>query len=130
MQAQKLDERRRSKRVAFDAPVPAAIAGVRILLLDVSNAGARIEHEAPLAVRREVRIRFDRGDDSFQLSCEAVRCRLQRSATRPGSVTYISGIRFTASAGQSREKLRLLVAQMLGSVAGEREVEDLSAVAV
>ncbi|MCM2314031.1 MAG: hypothetical protein NDJ92_02625 [Thermoanaerobaculia bacterium] len=81
-------------------------------------------------MRRELRIRFDRGDDSFQLSCEVVRCRLQRSATRPGSVTYISGIRFTSAAEQSREKLRLLVSKMLGGCAGEREEEDLSSVAV
>ena len=52
-----------------------------------------------------------------------------RNASGSVVITH-SGIRFTASAGQSREKLRLLVAQMLGSGAGEREAEDLSAVAV
>lgn len=130
MQEQRFNERRRVPRVAFDMVVPATIAGLRVHLLELSNSGARIEHEVPFAVRREMRIRFEQGDDSFELSCEVVRCRLQRSAARPGSVAYSSGLRFTDSTERSREQVRLLVARMLGNRAGERGEEKPRSAAV
>lgn len=130
MQEQRFNERRRVQRVALGAAVPATVAGLRVDLLELSNSGARIEHEAPFAVRREMKIRFEHGDDSFELSCEVVRCRLQRSTARPGSVAYSSGLRFTDSTDRSREQVRLLVARMLGNRAGERGEENRRSAAV
>lgn len=130
MRAQEINERRRAQRVVFESPLPAVISGLRVQLLDLSVFGARIEHDAPLAARKEMKLRFERGGESFSVTCEIVRCRLQRSAVRPGTVAYCSGIRFTAAAEASRETVRALVAQMLGRGGGGSDEVSHSGVAV
>lgn len=130
MKARETIEKRRVHRVALDAPVPASVAGLRVHLLDLSTTGGRIEHDAPLAVRRHLTLRFDQGGQSYALSCEIVRCRLQRSVARPGTVAYSSGLRFTDSGESSREAVRALVASMLAGRANDRDAASPGAVAV
>lgn len=130
MQGLDIIEKRRVHRAVFGTPIQAAIAGLRVHLLDLSTTGARIEHEAPLAVRRALKLRFDEGEQSFSVSCESVRCRLQRSVVRPGAVAYISGLRFTDSGEPSREAIRALVASLLARRESDRDSSSGDAVAV
>ncbi len=100
----------------FDRPVPAYVAGLSMVLVDLGTTGARVEHDSPLGIRREMKLRFEWNDQTLVLTCMVVRCRLQRSVARPGSVAYVSGLRFTSPEEPARVAVRAIVAERLGRI--------------
>jgi len=85
-------------------------------LVELGAAGARVEHDTPVGIRRELKLRFELDGVTLVLSCIVTRCRLQRSLARPGAATYSSGLRFTTPSEPSRELLRAIVSRMLGGM--------------
>lgn len=109
-------DRRRAPRVTPPRPVTAWVAGLQMILVELSATGARVEHDSPLGIRREMKLRFEIDGTMLVLSCIVTRCRLQRSIARPGIATYSSGLRFTAPSEPSRAQLQSIVSSMLGTV--------------
>ena len=112
-------EKRRVQRVALERPVPAFVAGMSAQLVDLSSVGARVEHDTPLGIRREMKLRFEWDGSIVILTCVVVRCRLQRSRTMPGAAAYVSGLRFTVPDEAARGMIRGIVASLLGSARSE-----------
>lgn len=109
-------ERRRAARATLSRPIAAWLAGLPVTLVDLSIAGARVEHDSALGIRRELKLRFEVDGMTLVLSCVVLRCRLQRSAARPGAAAYSSGLRFVATDEPSRVVLRSLI---VGAVGGQ-----------
>lgn len=112
-------DRRRAPRVIPPRPMTAWVAGLQMILVELSAAGARVEHDSPLGIRREMKLRFEIEGTTLVLSCVVTRCRLQRSVARPGAATYSSGLRFTSANEPSRVQLVSMVSSMLGPLQGE-----------
>jgi len=109
-------DRRRTPRAMLAQPVTAWVAGLPMHLVELGAAGARVEHDAPVGIRREMKLRFELDGVTLVLSCIVTRCRLQRSLARSGAATYTSGLRFTVPNEPSRELLRTVVSRMLGGL--------------
>ncbi len=106
-------EKRRIQRFSLDTPIAAKMSGLAVSLLDLSTAGARIEHSFPLQGGRRSYLEFPWGDEGIQVQCEVVRCRLQKSVRQPGAIIYSSGLRFSDPAEESRETIRRMVAELV-----------------
>lgn len=128
--AQGLADRRRAQRVTFARPLAAWVAGLPVSIVDLGTAGARVEHDTPLGIRRELRLRFEIDGTTLVLSCIVTRCRLQRSAARPGAAAYCSGLRFTAADEPSRALLRAVVNGLVGASQSEALDGSLSVTGV
>lgn len=108
-------DKRRIQRIALDQPVDAAFLNVIVRLLDLSTAGARIEHSAPMKAGRQAKLEFEFGGARIGVLCEVVRSRLQRSSVQPGAIVYQSGLRFVDPAEPSRAAVRQIVASIVTS---------------
>jgi hypothetical protein len=107
-------EKRRIQRIRPSEPIAATVAGVAVKIVDLSTVGARVEHEFPLSTGGMVRLQFTYSGETFDLSCQVVRCRLQRSvALRDGGIVYNSGLRFADAEERSRALVRELVASLV-----------------
>lgn len=106
-------EKRRVQRVVPVYPIPASLSDLAVSIVDLSTVGARIEHESPLVGGRIVRLDFSCLAEKFSLQAEVIRCKLHRSSTEAGIVSYNSGLRFSDAREPSREPLRRLIAALL-----------------
>lgn len=123
-------DRRSEQRVTPPRPLTAWVAGLPMSLVELSAAGARVEHDMPLGIRREMKLRFEIDDRMLVLSCVVTRCRLQKSGARPGGAIYSSGLRFTSALEPARPLLRSIVSAMLGAAKGETAVGALPSTGV
>ena len=71
-------ERRAKLRIQFNSPIIAKIASGKVILLDISAEGARIEHTFPLIRGKQVTLSFEFGEDRVSVSCEVVRCKFEK----------------------------------------------------
>ncbi len=105
-------EKRRIQRLNLDRPIEASLSGLRVMLLDISTAGARVEHSFPMKASRQVKLDFLHDGATISLQCDIVRCRLQKSGLN-GAIVYQSGLRFSDPAEESRLTVRELVASLV-----------------
>lgn len=103
-------EKRRIQRLDLDAPVDARVSGLVVTVLDLSTAGARIEHTFPMKAGQHGQLDFAWNGLDLSLQCEVVRTRLQKSTIKVGVIVYNTGLRFTDPAEDSRAQLRRIVA--------------------
>ncbi len=106
-------EKRRIHRFTFESPHPAKLSGLTVSIVDLSTAGAKIEHAFPLQGGRQSRLEFVWAGSGIFVQCEVVRCRLQKSSLQPGTISYASGLRFTDPGEESRDIIRKLVAELV-----------------
>lgn len=106
-------DKRRIQRIDLDEPVKACFAATEVTLLDLSTAGARIEHPAPMKAGRQAKLEFDFGGARVTVLCEIVRSRLQRSSVKAGAIVYQSGLRFVDPGEPSRAAVRQIVASIV-----------------
>ena len=105
-------EKRRIPRLSLDEPLPATIGDRNVALIDLSNGGALIEHEAPLKAGLTATLEFRWNGEEVRLTCVVVRTRLGRSTIREGAFAYSSGLRFADPSEPSRQVVRQLVADL------------------
>jgi hypothetical protein len=108
-------DKRRIQRIDLEPPVDASFLNVTVTLIDLSTAGARIEHAAPMKAGRQARLEFDFGSARIGVLCEIVRSRLQRSAVKTGAIVYQTGLRFVDPVEPSRAAVRQIVASIVTS---------------
>lgn len=87
------DNKRHIERVRLYAPITASVEEQRITVLDVSEAGARIEHPFPLSTGTSTQMVIDYNGGQVTVECEVVRCKLDKSIIG-GTPSYTSGLRF------------------------------------
>ena len=106
------DERREFQRLRLDPPVAATFAGAPVSLAEIGVLGARIVHDDAVPdARGELRFDF-RGEEI------AMRCDVVRTVDRQGRRE--SGVRFLAAVGESGDRLRAMLGQIVAGVLSDR----------
>jgi PilZ domain. len=90
-------EKRRTQRIRIYAPLYAAIGDARVTMIDISAAGARIEHAFPLHVGLGVMLKLSFDGNVAEVKCTVVRSRLDKSVHRD-AIVYLSGLDFAEGA--------------------------------
>ena len=103
-------DKRRIQRIDLDQPIAATFLSSEVTLVDLSTAGARIEHAAPMKAGRTSRLAFDFQGAPVSVQCLVVRSRLQKSGIHPGAIVYHTGLRFVDPTEASRAAVRQIVA--------------------
>lgn len=103
-------EKRRLQRLDLVPPSDAKLSGLAVVMLDLSTAGARVEHQFPMKAGQHGRLDFIWNGSELSLQCEVVRTRLQKSTIKAGVIVYHSGLRFTDPSESSRAQVRQIVA--------------------
>ncbi|MBI2212561.1 MAG: PilZ domain-containing protein [Acidobacteria bacterium] len=114
-------EKRRLQRLDLKPPSDAKLSGLAVMMLDLSTAGARVEHAFPMKAGQRGKLDFIWNGLELSLQCEVVRTRLQKSTVKPGSIVYHTGLRFTDPAEDSRVKVRHIVASLAGGRAASSQ---------
>jgi hypothetical protein len=109
-------ERRRVQRIRFRDPLGGSISNGALSIVDLSVTGARAVHNFPLKSGRSVRLDFLLRGERLSLTCNVVRCRLERSES--AGTTYFSGLQFVNDAELG--PLRRLLTEIVGRDLEER----------
>lgn len=100
-------ERRTKERVKLDRPIFARFGQVGVIVLDLTEKGARIEHLVHLPRGRTGPLRFDWERKTHEATAEVKASRVHRFASGDDSQTvYQSGLEFTEYAAQGEDALR------------------------
>lgn len=111
-------ERRKKKRIALTRGVMARYGTLDVIMIDISESGARIEHFTQLNVGRKSRFRFDWQQTGMELEAAVVSCKIHRLAHEDeGTTVFQSGLFFTDYVGDTasriHEMVNMLVARSL-----------------
>lgn len=101
-------EKRRIQRVRLVAPLQAEVDSSKVMVVDISAGGARIEHHFAVQVGSEVTFTVRNGEDLIALRANVVRCRLDRSVSRD-AIVYHSGLQFPDSEDAAVQTLLRLI---------------------
>lgn len=87
-------ERRKKKRIDLARGIIVRYGTLGVVLRDITDSGARIEHFTRLELGRKARFRLEWRDQEVQTEAQVMSCRVHRFA--PGEETiYQSGLMFT-----------------------------------
>lgn len=114
-------ERRRKDRVRINTVTLGRFGATGVLVFDISDSGARIEHFAPLPRGKRARFRLDWGTLVIEVEAEVVACRVHRFASgREGGTVYQSGLRFTDYVADARARLTHLIESLVARSLAEQ----------
>jgi hypothetical protein len=114
-------ERRKKKRVQLTRGLIGRFGVLGVIVLDVSDAGARIEHLERLDVRKKAQFRLEWQERAIETTAEVRSCRVHRFASGDeGATVYQSGLFFTDYAGDSQNVLRELMAHAVARSLAEQ----------
>jgi hypothetical protein len=105
-------EKRKAQRVRIYAPLHAEVDATRVMVVDLSSAGARIEHSFALPVGRDVVFRLTAGEQSVTLRATVIRCRLDRSVSRD-AIVYNSGLSFPPEHDPDLDNLHRIIRELV-----------------
>ena len=115
------EERRQKQRVPLTRALIARFGTMGAIMLDITDAGARIEHFARLDIGRRNRFRFDWQDRPIEMDARVVACRIHRFAHGDdGTTVYESGLQFLAFHGNSAATLREFVTTLVSRSLAEQ----------
>jgi hypothetical protein len=101
-------ERREFQRLPLDSPVTGTLGAIPVTVVEIGILGGRIEHAATLESEYG-ELRFDFDGRTIEMRCEAVR-------TSGSAGRYVSGLRFLSAIGESGDRLRGMLAQLVARV--------------
>ncbi len=88
-----------------------SFGAAEVMLVDVAEEGAQIEHAQPLRLASKGRLWFKRADVSVSLHAFVVWSRLSRTPNEVGKYLYRSGLRFDEGAGSFLQAMQMLADQ-------------------
>ena len=110
--ARKGAERRKKKRIQLTRGIISRYGATPAIILDITDAGARVEHFTRLDVGRKGPFRFEWGEKKIEVEATVVACRVHRFAHGDdGTTVYQSGLFFSQYVGEALATLRDFVAQ-------------------
>lgn len=116
---QRGEERREFQRLQLDPPASGIFIDVPVTIREVGVLGARLHHVEPIeAPRGELRFNFNGGE--IAMRCEAVR-RISADET---------GLRFLAAIGDSGDRLRAMLAELVEKALRERNESSATKLAI
>ena len=105
------EERREFQRLQLDPPIPGTFGATAVSLIEVGVLGCRFHHGEPLTDETG-ELRFSHYGEEIAMKCEVVRTNDSQHAKYPGSGLE-SGIRFLAAIGESGDRLRTMLADLV-----------------
>ncbi|HVR39460.1 MAG TPA: hypothetical protein VMU84_10215 [Thermoanaerobaculia bacterium] len=101
------NERREFQRLELNPPLPGTLGTTAVSVLEVGVLGARVHHAGPYD-DSHADLRFSFEGDAIEMKCEVVR-------TLPSvfDAGYESGLRFIAALGESGDRLRAMLGQLV-----------------
>ncbi len=105
------EERREFQRLQLDPPIPGTFSATAVSLIEVGVLGCRFHHGEPLTDETG-ELRFSHYGEEIAMKCEVVRTNDSQHAKYPGSGLE-SGIRFLAAIGESGDRLRTMLADLV-----------------
>jgi hypothetical protein len=107
-------ERRRKTRIQLTRGLIARFGGMGAIILDITDAGARIEHFNPVELRKTSAFRFHWNDRKIETSARVVSSRIHRFAEgADGTTVYQSGLFFTDYKEEAASALRDLISTVV-----------------
>ena len=114
-------ERRKKKRVQLTRGLIGRFGVMGVVVLDLTDEGARIEHFERLDVRKKAQFRLEWQQRAIVATAEVRSCRVHRfAAGDEGTTVYQSGLFFTEYADDSLVVLRELVALIVARSLAEQ----------
>jgi hypothetical protein len=108
---QRGEERREFQRLQLDPPIPGTLGTTAVSIVEIGVLGARLHHgEAVVETYSE--LRFSHRGEEIALRCEVVRTMESQNARYPASGLE-SGVRFLAAVGESGDRLRNMLAELV-----------------
>jgi hypothetical protein len=104
-------ERREFQRLTLEASVPGTFGTTAVTIMEAGVLGARIHHADPLD-EKHAELRFSYNGEEIAMKCEVVRTITSQEAKYPGSGVE-SGLRFLAAIGESGDRLRTMLGEMV-----------------
>lgn len=101
------EERREFQRIRIDPPIAATFAMAPVSLVEAGVLGARVHHSA-LFTEKLAYLRF--AHDGHQLT---LRCGVVRTIPNEDGETFSSGLRLLAAVGDSGERLRKMLSDLV-----------------
>jgi hypothetical protein len=106
---QRGEERREFQRLQLDPPIPGTLGTTAVSVVEVGVLGSRLRH-AESMVETYSELRFSYRNEEIALRCEVVR-------TLPGANGgFESGARFLAAVGESGDRLRTMLADLVSKI--------------
>ncbi len=111
-------ERRKRQRVALARGIFARFGTIDVIIVDISEGGARVEHFTQFNVGRKALLRFEWQQETIETQASVVSCKVHRFAhEEEGTTVYQSGLFFTDpvedTAARIHEMVTMLVARSL-----------------
>jgi len=103
-------ERREFQRLTLDPPVPGTFGTTAVTLMEVGVLGSRVHHAEPLD-QEFGELRFSYNGEEIAMKCEVVRT-IPNQSKYPGSGVE-SGVRFLAAIGESGDRLRTMLGELV-----------------
>src|SRR6202521_2962819 len=114
-------DRRKKKRIQLTRGLIARFSTTGAMILDIADAGARIEHFNPLDVRKKALFRFEWQKHTIETTAEVKSSRIHRFASGDdGTTVYQSGLYFSDYGGDSAARLRDLAATIVARSLAEQ----------
>lgn len=113
--------RRRAERIRLSKPFVCRLGNHGVVLIDISNYGARIEHYTRFdrGTTKTLRIKFE--GEEIAMPAEIVSCRVDRFVPGDSGLTvYRSGLRFLEEEGLQFERVRKLTSSYVASTLVEQ----------
>ncbi|HWS72842.1 MAG TPA: hypothetical protein VN605_12045 [Thermoanaerobaculia bacterium] len=106
-----VEERREFQRLHLDPPISGTLGNTPVTILEVGVLGARVHHVQAIE-QKDAELRFAHRKEEIDLRCEIVRSLPSRDA-KYASGGYESGLRFLAAIGESGDRLRAMLGDLV-----------------
>ncbi len=114
-------ERRKKQRIQLARGIIARLGSLGVIVLDITDGGARVEHFTRLDVGRRARFRFEWEGKEIQADALVVGCKVHRFAHGDdGGTVYQSGLFFSEYIDDSAALLREMVAKLVSRSLAEQ----------
>ncbi len=124
MQELRPEERREFQRLGVSTPIPATLATTPVSILEIGVLGARLQHSTEID-DAYAELRFSYNGNEIHMKCELIR-------TMPGHTRYPdsglqSGVRFLAAVGESGDRLREMLGELVSGEINARRQQGTAA---
>lgn len=114
---------RRVERVHLPQPLVARLGSARVVLVDVSVLGARVEHHVPLTTGAISTLAFEWEGETIEVECRIIRSRLERFSVGPDGLTvYHSGVEYTQVAAWTAKQIKAMIALFISRALEEQKL--------
>ena len=114
---------RRVQRVFLAHPVVARLGAARVVMIDISILGARVEHHEPIAAGTRSTLSFICEDFEIEVDCRIVRSKLERFAGGADGLTvYHAGLEFVDVGDDTLGRLKSLIGRFIARALEEQKL--------